>query len=75
MIEREEALRKRFTYHPPSENQLMRYRQIRAEGLRFAQAIVDLTPESREQTHAINNVDQAISWASESITRNEQVSS
>ena len=60
-----------FIHHPPYGNQQNRYEQLRQRGKELAQLILDLTPESREQSLALTNLEQAIFWANASIARNE----
>lgn len=61
----------RFTYHPPKGDQVARYSQVRQEGLRLAMFLLEHTPESREQSLALTNLEQAIFWANAAIARNE----
>jgi len=64
-------LEKIFTYHPPKDGQAEKYTQIRDAGAYFAEMIVLLSPPSREQTHAINKIQEAVMWANAGIARNE----
>lgn len=61
----------RFTYHPPKEGQPERYVKIREAARQLAQTIVELTPQSREQSVALTNLEQATFWANAAIARNE----
>jgi hypothetical protein len=65
------SLDKVFTYHPPKGDQAARYERIRGAALSFAALICDLSPESRERTHAINKIQEAVMWANAGIARNE----
>lgn len=67
----DEELMKRFSYHPPNEFQTDRYTTIRDRARAFGQAIIRLTPESREQSLAITKLEEAVMWANASIARNE----
>jgi hypothetical protein len=60
-----------FTYHTPKEGQPAKYEQLRATAKAFAQQIMDLTPQSREQSVALTNVQQASMWANAAIAINE----
>lgn len=61
-----------FTYHPPFGTQLERYQSIRAAAKSFAEAIVDFTPASPEQTLAIRDVQRATMMANAAIALNEK---
>jgi hypothetical protein len=60
-----------FTYHPPADNQTDRYVQLREAGRMMALTLLDLCPESRELTTAINKLREAVMWANASIACNE----
>jgi hypothetical protein len=60
-----------YTYHAPYGTQQDRYVALRAAGKALAQAITDLTPQSREQSVALTNVQQAVMWANAAIAINE----
>lgn len=60
-----------FIHHPPVGDQQERYEQLRQQGKALARLILELTPESREQSLALTNLEQAIFWANSSIARNE----
>ena len=60
-----------FTYHPPEPDQVPRYNELRSEAKRLAEKIITLTPESREQSLALTNLEQAVMWANAAIARNE----
>jgi hypothetical protein len=66
-----EDLDKFFTYHAPRGDQADRYLAIRQAARLFAETVVNLTPQSRERTHAINRVQEAVMWANAGIARNE----
>ncbi len=70
MITKEE-LANRFTYHTPTEDQPERYTKLREMARIFAEHIVDLTPESREQSLALTNLEQTVMWANAAIARRE----
>ncbi len=60
-----------FTYHPPKEGQPEKYVKLRENAKFFAHLIVELTPESREQSLALTNLEQAVFWANAAIARSE----
>jgi len=66
-----EELDNRFIYHAPKEGQANRYQGLRDMGKTLAKAIVDNTPESREQSLAITHLEEAIMWANAAIARRE----
>jgi hypothetical protein len=67
----DEDLNRIFTYHPPKGDQAVKYEKIRNWALSFATLIQDLSPASRERTHAINKIQEAVMWANAGIARNE----
>lgn len=66
-----DILAKNFTYHPPKGDQPQRYEAIRAKAKELAELIYDSTPESREQSIAMTNLEQSVFWANAAIARNE----
>ncbi len=60
-----------FTYHASHGDQQDRYWKIREKGKEFALLIEKLTLCSREQTHALNKVREAVMWANAAIACNE----
>lgn len=67
----EDELRKRFTYHPPKEEQPGRYAALRGYALDFALMIDTECPDSREKSLALTNLEQVVMWANAAIARNE----
>ncbi len=65
------SLNEVYTYHAPRENQIERYKSIREAGKALALHIEMVTPQSREQSVALTNVQQAIMWANAAIAINE----
>lgn len=61
----------RFTYHSPKGDQPKRYEEIRDKAHEFAMAILNRTPESREQSLAITALEEAVMWANAAIARRE----
>jgi hypothetical protein len=64
-------LEKAFTYHAPKSDQPERYTQLRDKAREFAELIATLSPESREQSLALTNLEQVVMWANAAIARNE----
>ncbi len=60
-----------FTYHRPTGDQQPRYEALRAKAKELAGLICDSTPESREQSVALTNVQQAVMWANAAIAIHE----
>jgi hypothetical protein len=56
-----------FTYHAPTDGQPEKYSRIRNAGLVLAQAIVDCTPASADQTAAVRKVREAVMTANAAI--------
>ena len=61
----------RFTYHPPKEDQQLRYQALRSHGHALALLINETTPVSREQSLALTKLEESIMWANAAIARNE----
>jgi hypothetical protein len=64
-------IEKRFTYHAPFGDQAERYQEVRDLAKKFAYLIAEKTPDSREQSLALTNLEQAVFWANAAIARNE----
>ena len=60
-----------YSYHPPIEDQVARYRKIREQAKKLAELIVAECPESREQSLALTKVEEAAMWANKAIACNE----
>lgn len=60
-----------FTYHAPKGNQHERYVALREKAKELALLIHNNTPQSREQSVALTNVQQAVMWANAAIAINE----
>lgn len=65
-----ERIENDFTYHAPTPEQQVAYVQLRQQGLEFARLVANMTPVSKEQSHAINHIRQAIMWANAAIACN-----
>lgn len=59
----------RFTYHPPTPEQIPVYEDMRSRARALAIFIVANTPPSREQSLAITHLEDAVMWANASIAR------
>lgn len=66
-----EELATRFTYHPPKGDQQERYVSLRDRARDLATAIVQATPDSREQALALTHLETAIFFANAGIARRE----
>lgn len=67
----EADLTNRFRYHPPKNDQMTRYEDMRTMGANLAFFIAENTPKSREQSLALTKLEEAIMWANAAIARNE----
>ena len=65
------TLEQTYTYHPPTPAQATRYVALRDGAKALAKLITELTPQSREQSVALTNVQQAVMWANAAIAINE----
>lgn len=61
----------RFTYHPPTKDQIIRYSALREQARIFAKMIVAATPLCSEQILAINALDDCVARANSAIARHE----
>ena len=64
-------LAKSFTYHPPRDDQIPRYLEIRGLGKALAETIMESCPPCRERSLALTKCEEAIMWANAAIARNE----
>lgn len=67
----QEELERRFHFHPAKADQTERYERLRAKMLECAELVVELTPESREQSEAITCLETAGMFANAAIARRE----
>lgn len=63
----EEQLENWFTYHPPKVGQPEKYEAIRAAAHEFAKVVVELTPESADQSVAVRKIREAVYSANAAI--------
>ncbi len=66
-----EQVQRTFTYHPPKPDQQPRYAAIRDKAKELALLLIEVTPESREQSLALTHLEEAVMFANASIARNE----
>lgn len=59
----------RFRHHPATERTAPKYEDIRKRCLDLAEHITTSTPQSREQSLALTNLEQVMFWANASIAR------
>ncbi len=67
-----EELDRRFTYHAPHGDQIVRFGIIRSEARNLAQLIVETTPASREQSLALTHLEECVMQANAAIARREE---
>lgn len=64
-----EELSTRFTYHPPTEEQRIKYETLRPIAKDFAASVMALCPDSRERSLALTHIEEAVMWANAAIAR------
>lgn len=64
-------LLRRFTYHPPKDDQAPRYVELRALAHALAEEIVMSCPASRERERALDGLDHVLMDANAAIARRE----
>lgn len=67
----QKALDKAFIYHPPKDDQPLRYQSLRADAKVLAENILSACPPSRERSLAMTKLEEVVMWANASIARNE----
>ena len=70
-MNKREQVNHNFTYHAPKEGQPEKYEKVRENAKFLAHLILELTPESREQSLALTNLEQVVFWANAAIARSE----
>lgn len=58
-----------FTYHTPPKERAGDFVKIREKAKELAHLIVDLTPQSREQSNALTRLEETVMHANASIAR------
>lgn len=66
-----QQIERSFVYHLPKGDQPERYVAIRAKAKELAVLIAESTPESREQSLALTDLENAVMHANAAIARNE----
>jgi len=56
-----------FQYHAPTTDDTVAYEKLRSSAKSFAQAIIELTPSSADQTAAVRKVREAVMTANAAI--------
>jgi len=56
-----------FTYHPPGQQDQIKYVALRDAALAFARMVVALTPACPDQTAAVRRIREAVMIANQSI--------
>lgn len=60
-----------YTYHSPKDDQPARYGEIRAKAKELAAVLLENCPRSRELSHALTLLEDAVMNANAAIARNE----
>ncbi|MCA9655701.1 MAG: hypothetical protein KC501_37675 [Myxococcales bacterium] len=64
-----DELVRRFTYHPPVDGAVDKFKRIRGLALVLAAEIERLVPNGREKANATTAVEEAVMWANAGIAR------
>jgi hypothetical protein len=62
----------RFTYHPPTPDQIKKYSTIRLYAKTLADTLVALCPPSRELSLAMTKLEECVMHANSAIARRSQ---
>lgn len=65
-------LSERFTYHPPTPQQIKKYGSLRTRAKEFAFLIDELCPHSEERDYALHYLDAVVMNANAAIARHSQ---
>jgi hypothetical protein len=65
-------LRNRIKYHRPDEDAISRIALMRRQALEWAEDVLGLVPEGREQALAITKIEEALFWANAGIARDPE---
>lgn len=66
-----EEITNRFTYHPPrNHREIAEHQLVRSTLEEVAQALVGVTPASREQSLMLTHLEQAMMYANAALARN-----
>ena len=66
-VPNEDAIDNWFTYHPPTDGDIPKYKEIRNYGLEFAKAISRCCPLGADTSTAIRKVREAVMTANAAI--------
>lgn len=61
----------RFTYHAPKGDQAERYQKLRQLCYELGTHVLELTPDSREQSLAMTRLEEVVFWANAAIARRD----
>ena len=64
-----EELDIRFTYHPPTPEQTLKYEGVREVARGMAEFIDEAGPDSREKSLALTHLDEVVFWTNAAIAR------
>ncbi len=62
-------LNNRFSYHPPTQEQVVIYEQTRVYARELAYHLNDAVPEGREKSLAMTHLEEVVFWANAGIAR------
>lgn len=65
-------LANRFTYHPPSQERVVKHIMIREHGKALAEYLDENVPDGPEKDIAIRRVEEAIMWANAGLARSPE---
>jgi len=69
MSDNEQRILHAFTYHPPTENQVLRFQTLREDAADFARVLDMVCPEGREKTLAMTKLEEVVMWANAAVAR------
>lgn len=69
-LQKQDQIEKSFTYHKPKPEQQILYELIRDKAKELAFIIADVTPDSREKSLALTQLEYAVMMANAAIARN-----
>ena len=72
LVNVENDLINRFTYHAPMPNQIGKFENIRKNARWMVELFTKMCPKSRELSLAITKIEEAVFWANAAIARNEK---
>lgn len=64
-------IEKIFTYHPPKDENVMKFIDIREKAKEFGILINNICPDSREKSLAFTKLEEVVMWANASLARNQ----